>query len=380
MSKPDPNSMLNLDALSDMSGNEYGKALQWAYSKVLDANGMNMLDPIAANLKWFNIHQKRSMIDPPYVGRTYLFMTRPDCNFEYKPNIARVPLFQYFSSTRIGRTLMEYLMHPEFGGIYSKPSVAKSDNYPREDTDTQDGGDGLLVSNSPFIPLVTNLCTETSGAKDLILETHETEQDYAGNRLVYGAGMDEIESIGEISLNYDDSYFSPALFLNLIWSVYIHNLSKGTIMTRRMHRANRIIDYTCSIYIFMTDLDGQTITRWCKYTGVFPRTVPFGAVQHTSDPNIEALRKFSISYSYNRYEPMAPAVLVDFNKLTAPLIPKSLGGLGYVKSGLDSVPYKIVDNPFGASDENDKMRNWWGGVPFILGNKLLFVRPNESVK
>ena len=360
-------------SLSKISVDHYGKMLARAYSKVLDANGTNLADPITTSLSYFNTTGKRLGVDPVYAGKTFIFVTRPDLNFMLTQNIERVPFFEYMLRTDMGRILMKLLTRPQLGSIMSSHEGLATLGSRTTTGGMKASNQPSHVTSSPFIPLISNTCIETSGGKDLALETYETESDFAGNKIIYATGMEEVQSVGEVTLNFDDIFYSPALMLHFLWVLYIHNVGKGEILPFSQYITHRIIDYSCSIYIFVTDLDQTTILRWIKYTGCFPRSVPFGAVQHLSEPNIEAMRKFSITYSYNRYEVMDPRIFADFNSLARYFVRSDWGGYGQTNV-TKLVPDPLIPSPFPNEDDPySKMMNYWGGNPYIYNGRLIFL-------
>lgn len=321
--------------------------LETYYANVLDSASLNMADPIGANIGFFN-NTGKVMIDGPKLGRTLVFMTRPNLNLRSIDNVNRCKIFKYLTSSKLGFTLARQLMYSEaaahlcYGGLINDLEFKhnlKNIHGTCDDTivggmSCIDSGDtasnGSIIGSNPdlsfpvdisnFIPLITNCCKETSNAKDLILETEETEGDYAGNKLVYGSGMDESLGPGEITLSFDDLYGSPVMNLMIIWVYYIHYVTKGIITPELEYIKNRIIDYTCSIYVFMLDTDQRTIIRWIKYTGCFPKTIPFGQILHSSDIKVEQLSQIQIPFQYNFASPMDPTVLAEFNMISEPAL------------------------------------------------------------
>ena len=91
---------------------DYMKRIQSLYSKTLDEAGLNVADSLLANMKYFNRTGDLSDLDPPYVGKTFLFMTRPDLNFRSPYNLSAYPIFEYFSKTQIGKYLIGLLQRP----------------------------------------------------------------------------------------------------------------------------------------------------------------------------------------------------------------------------------------------------------------------------
>lgn len=322
--------------------------LESYYARVLDSSMLNLKSPETANIGFFN-NSGKIFTDGPKLGRTLVYMTRPNLNFKSQKNIMSGRAFNNIMSSKLGLTLARELMFSSlagkvnYGGIdefnfintgalvnspisLNKTSDGKVDRAPI--TDTNDfivGGSNVInstykIGESNFIPLITNTCTETSNAKDIVLEVEETEGDYSGNRLVYGSGIDDTMGPGEITLSFDDLYGSPVMNMMILWIYYIHYVTKGICVPRFNYVINRIIDYTCSIYIFMLDTDQRTIVRWIKYTGCFPKSIPFGQILHTKEPNLQALSQIQIPFQYNFASPMDPAVLVEFNMLAEPAL------------------------------------------------------------
>lgn len=330
--------------------------LESYYARVLDSSMLNLKSPETANIGFFN-NSGKIFTDGPKLGRTLVYMTRPNLNFKSQRNITSGRAFSNIMSSKLGLTLARELMFSDlagkvnYGGVdefnfintgalvnspisLNKNGEGKVDRTPF--TDTNDyiiGGTNILnstykIGDSNFIPLITNTCTETSNAKDIILEVEETEGDYSGNRLVYGSGIDDTMGPGEITLSFDDLYGSPVMNMMILWIYYIHYVTKGICVPRFNYVVNRIIDYTCSIYIFMLDTDQRTIVRWIKYTGCFPKSIPFGQILHTKEPNLQALSQIQIPFQYNFASPMDPAALVEFNMLAEPaLLNRQYSGL-----------------------------------------------------
>lgn len=281
---------------------------------------------------------------------------------------------------------------------------------------------------SPFIPLLNNTCTQCNGAKDLSLESHNYEEDEFGSYQHVATGMDEIFGPGSLNTTFEDGPFSPVSLLFMCWIFYIHYVSRGFITTSREHETERILDYTCSAYVFVIGEDGRRIERFGKYTGCYPTTFPLsGQLDHNLTLDQDAFHKINISWKYNRYEPMDPQVLMDFNflsesewlcKLKPPLWENlydrhsnvqnnsfekmEQGGLrdGEIedlnKIGRSSSLWELInDETAGMSgqlppalieaDSADspilQINNYWGGYPFIKdGTELIWVMPKYAKK
>ena len=431
---------------------EFLSKLAQLYGNTLSAKGLNVVDPVYANMFHYNKSQFRGNVDHPRVNRTYVFFTRPELNFSFE-NINAIPFFKWLYNKRIGKMVMAALTDPDYfiyapGALnsisqlsfqeisnimkeYSKvmkdqerimnnaygntdseyknftnnseqyaslideslavEALANSDENAKDDANERAKLEGLsidsmydetmfetLISQSsdiaaaykdiyqnydktvldtltifghtsqkvenltngcvsakdilktthnapgdtfqyttPFIPLLQNTCTQLTGAKDWQLETHEYERDKFGQTQSVATGMDEIFNGGTFSTTHEDIIYSPVSLLYMVWIMYIHYVSRGYIVTTREHITERILDYTCSAYVFTIGDDGRRIERFGKYTGCFPTSFPLSQqLEHNSNVDPDILQKITVSWKYNKYESMDPQIFTDFNFLS----------------------------------------------------------------
>jgi hypothetical protein len=306
--------------------------IQTHYSRILDQAGLNVTDPIAANVGFFNTHGKL-LVDRPGISKTAVFITRPNLNFATVRNITRSKLFSYYKQSPLGCGLMRQLTYGKTADMmYYSRYGDKSQHVPvlgiTNGYDMNIGGDivsdyieSIPLTHTNFNTLLSNTCTEVNNAKDLSLEVYETKGNFSGSKLAYAKGLDNVLSTGEITLTFDDIYFSPVLIEFYIWLMYMHYVTRGMVRPHYQYIINRIIDYTCSIYVFMLATDGQTIVRWCRYTGCFPINLPFSQINHnTSQINQEGLHQIAVNFKYNFMSPMDPMALSEFNMISGPSI------------------------------------------------------------
>ena len=395
------------------------------YGNVLSARGLNLLDPVYANMFYYNKLRSRPLTDLPYVTRTYAFFTRPECNFSFE-NINSIPFFKWLYSKPIGKMVMSMLTDPDYylnapGAINSssgdenyREKVRQILNQMNKDLSAKDTDFGNIISNSdqtpkgeteddaaavnnlnsmpldslsddsaletltnaseglgskfneyikeankyyvqiltwnknvtdadtitdksivkasevmlyshdskydtfnftsPFIPLLMNTCTSVTGAKDLNIQSYEYEEDEFSSKQNVATGMDDLWSPSTLNTTFEDIAYGPVGLLFILWEFYIHYVSRGYIASTRDHVTERILDYTCSIYVFVIGPDGRTIERFGKYTGCYPTSFPLSQqLEHNSEIDPLMLHKINISWNYNRYEPMNPEILTDFN-------------------------------------------------------------------
>lgn len=183
--------------------------------------------------------------------------------------------------------------------------------------DTHNTPNDKFNYTTPFIPLLQNTCTQLTGAKDFELQEHTYEEDEFSGKMTIPTGMDEIFGPGSFTTNHEDILYGPVSLLYMVWVLYIHYVSRGYIMPTREHITERILDYTCSAYVFVIGDDGRRIERMGKYTGCYPTTFPLSQqLDHNLQVEPDMLQKVSITWKYNRYEPMDPQIFTDFNFLS----------------------------------------------------------------
>jgi hypothetical protein len=304
--------------------------IQNQYARVLDNAGLNVADHLAANIGFFN-NTGSVYADPMKIGKTAIFFTRPNLNLRSYDNVRRSRIFSYYRSSVLGCTLMRQLMYPKSArrmcyALYKSgadndnkiPMIGTCDDNIVGGEAAAEGINSLPLVKTNFIPLLSNACISTGNTRDIMLETFETKGNFSGDKLKYANGIDESLTVGELSCEFEDMYFSPILIIIYIWIMYMHYVGKAVCDPEWAYIVHRIIDYTCSIYIFMLGTDNQTIIRWVKYGGCFPINIPFGAIQHSREPNVEELRRLSITFVHNFICPMDPVVLTEFNMLSGP--------------------------------------------------------------
>ena len=279
---------------------------------------------------------------------------------------------------------------------------------------------------TPFIPLLGNTCVSVDGAKDANMNTHTYEEDKYSSNMTVATGFDEMWSSGSLSTSFEDLAYSPVALMMMCWLFYIHYVSRGYICTTKDHIQARVLDYTCSIYVFVLGDDGRRIERWAKYTGCYPTNFPFSQqILHNITAEPDMLQKFSITWNFNRYEPMNPEVFTDFNflsesewlcKLKPAFWENAYVGNNYKErdiistsfinntklNGMDEYTARSLNRPEALwdviqpelrgmsgmippsiveSDYDGKVTNYWGGYPYIVnGTDLIWVTPEMSPK
>ena len=384
----------NVDTLRDIlenNVNSYGSkknvdeglidSIMNHYGNSLESIGLNFDDPLKAYSKKFNKNMQTLGLDPQRPGNSYAFFTRPDLNIS-KGNVQRMPFLNYSLNTTIGKIVSSYLMYPD-------ADVTNKLDIPDQIRDWKDKSN--YVSESLFDPLKSNLCKEISGLKDMVMDKHDTKLDFAGHQLTYASGADGYDSIGEVSLVFEDAHRSPMFLNHFLHFQYIQEVSKGNIHPRLKYIRNRVLDYTMSIYLFKLAEDNETILRFAKLTGCFPISVPMDTLNHSRESKAEEFDSINVTYAYNMYEPMNPSIIADFNWLamqTASTQYKNNTNNQLIPSGdgfKRVIPFKegtvgvlndfesqsrLIENVDFVRSRSDSL---WATTPIIEGNKLLFI-------
>ena len=321
----------------------------------------------------------------------------------------------YASATATLATSMAYANGRDENGTNNKYIRTLRENNLFQAKTSIFGGDDYL-NTTPFIPLLSNIVTSLDCAKDFQLDLYNYEEDEHGTSLSVATGMDSVWKEGEFTTSIEDITYSPGSLLFMVWLLYIHYVSRGYIMPTREHITERILDYTCSAYVFVIGEDGRRIERFGKFTGCFPTSFPLSQqLIHNNQIDPDMLHKFSVNWHFNRYTPMDPQIFTDFNfisqtewliKLKDPLwenlytrgSEKNLGSNIYdtTTTTEKQIIEKSFNRPSGLWDlvkkpgmsgklppslypDSRHPNNFWGGYPFIYkGREFLWVQPSYT--
>lgn len=216
-------------------------------------------------------------------GIPHIFITTPMLNLTQE-NIDRDSYLSYLSTTQ--------------------PDVLSMLSY----------GKGNFSTSSPFIKMLTNYAMSFD-TKDSVSKTKEIGETFYGYKItIPGADVDSIVG-DEVSIKYRDGSGLPVLNLHKAWFDYHNKVRRGLLAPSRDAILNHYLDYTSSIYFFLTEMDGTTLQYWCKLTGIVPINVPYSVFG--GEWNSHELIEYTIQYVYSFKEDMDPSILLDFNKLNS---------------------------------------------------------------
>lgn len=176
---------------------------------------------------------------------------------------------------------------------------------------TQDHSESKYSTNSAFMKLYTNLAKESS-LDDEVAEAHQAWETFAGKSITYGTSSDASVIGNDFSVVYNETAALDIIRSTKIWMDYIAKAKKGHVIRTNEKMTNNMLDYATSAFILVTEPDGETLSFWCKYTGVFPTAVPYSAIE-TGNGDHGAM-EVTIPYAYTKRENMSLYVLSDFQK------------------------------------------------------------------
>lgn len=178
----------------------------------------------------------------------------------------------------------------------------------------------LAGSEMNFIPMLTNRSLSIVTSDD-VLNTIDYSETWNKYKIILGNTAKDSRISGNFTINYMEDSALTVMKLHKLWMDYIEKafmgecISGGSLIGEDiMSNELRTIDYVTSVYHFSTMPDGETLTHWCRYTGVFPIKNPWSEFT-AEDSSADVKRSIPIEYQFAYKEDMSVYVLRDFNLL-----------------------------------------------------------------
>lgn len=249
---------------------------------------MNMDSPIGNNMRYLNRYKIRMPSHELEKTIPHIFITKPDC---------------FMFAVDSGGSVINSVIgkRPEFNrALKTHPECFRS-------LQANQGNPG------PFINQLCNAATSFD-IQDTIIKTRESAETANDWKVMYGHRANDSRASNTINIDfYDDRHLQVFNTLD-IWVNYIDLMSKGLISPHQNNRLNKILDYACSAYYFLTSEDGKTVLYYCKLIGIFPTNVPesvFGASSGLATSKAE----YSVQFQYS-FKDTSPLVVSDFMNIT----------------------------------------------------------------
>ena len=198
----------------------------------------------------------------------------------------------------------------------------KNANYSGINEETMDFANrtaksGLVDVLNPFFTPLCNGLKGISGFPDFSISTETTEGDFHSGDFTFVNGGDMNNRTQEFSLEFRDAQGSIILSCMYYWCLYMALQAKGVVMAYQDDIYEQRLNYTVSIYRFVTDETRRHILWWAKATGCYPKSVPVGALFNISqgETTLSSAMNFSVPFVANDVKVNDPGALLDFNLL-----------------------------------------------------------------
>ena len=289
----------------------------------------------------------------------YTFITRPRFNMT-TGNLLQNPVTALLTSGKdINKNSVSFMMRMLLDTRLCSGSKILGEDLTPDDSALLEAArtSGLLDINNPFFIPLCNGLRGISGWPDFNLETATMGEDFHSGDFTFVKGSDMLVRTTELSLEFADVQGSIILSCIFYWCLMMALQAKGVIQAYPDDIYEQRLNYTVSIYRFVTDATRKNILWWSKATGCFPKSAPIGQLFNVNqgEVTISSAKQFSIPFTANVIEYNNPSILFDFRKLMR----------NYVGDEFDNVSkWPIVpDNP----STGAMLSNWnYIGLPDIV--------------
>lgn len=290
----------------------------------------------------------------------YTFITRPRLNMS-SGNLIQHPVMATLNSAEPNSIafMIRCLLDTRLtNGWPITISGADTNNPIRDFSREVVSKSGLIDQFNPFFIPLCNGLKGVTGWPDLNLETETYNEDFHSGDFTYVKGSDLNNRTTELTLEFRDIQGSIILAIFHYWCLYIALQAKGVVMAYPDDIYQQRLNYTVSIYRFVTDVSRRHILWWAKATGCFPKSAPVGALFNLNreEVTISSAMNFSIPFTANDVKYQDPGILSDFNLLVQrycndidgkdwTLVPDNdLSTVPQSQYNFNSIPYLVETN------------------------------------
>lgn len=126
----------------------------------------------------------------------------------------------------------------------------------------------------PFMTPLCNAAASITGLPDLVIETATTAGGFMAEAQQFAIGGDNLHRASyELNITFKDTQHSPIFAILYYWLEYIRCVTRGYMLAYADDIDQQRINYTVSIYLFNLDPSRKYITKWCKCTGCFSKSL-----------------------------------------------------------------------------------------------------------
>lgn len=316
-----------------------------------------------------------ALVPPNTLNYGFTFITRPRLNLT-GGNLAQVPHFASLKSNEMNsvpfmiRALLDTVINNHsLSGLINKDKeilkeVSELSNLAEKSS--------LVDTRNPFLIPLCNGLKAISGWPDFTLETETTEGDFHSGDFTFVKGSDMLNRATELSLEFRDIQGGIVIAIIYYWVLYMAYQAKGVIVAYPDDIYEQRLNYTVSIYRFITDPTRRYVLWWSKATGCYPKSVPVGALFNVNqgEVSVSSAANYSVPFVANKIEYNHPGILYDFNTL----ICRYNAQMSYViqnaeKAGKQSASNMIEIPVYSNGQLSADIRRFnFMGIPFLVPN------------
>ena len=310
--------------------------------------GLGRLDSPQDKLMMMSAYNKFKIVHPNLHNgyrRMHIFMTTPTCNLR-NDNTS--------SSHNITARVSDELLK---GDLRLAAYIA--------DNDTNMALAGFLsyssgVSSAVRTPWMFPLMNFTTGISSIPSFDFKTRQ---GPSNTLGQAMDLpfalIPGGNTASLSFQDDRNAIIARIMYIWTSYISDVNLGKVTPRKGDIIGRRLDYTSTIYVFLTDETGSKLDYWFRLIGVYPKGRNYDYLDLSKSIVLGADGgSISVSFNVGDIEDMHPSILDDFNMISK------------VYDNIDPGESSKVEQTWDAHNKNTGLSKWYHNKFFIARHQV----------
>lgn len=303
-------------------------------------------------LRYYDKFSKTSVMNPydALIGyKEYIFFTKPDLQiFQYKDG--REGLMSHIKTN--GMCMDIYNHHKEI--LYQLQHNAPDNTSANQVLKRLD--------NNAYMTLLSGSLTSKGSLPSLSSGEVDNAANLYGDSISYRWSSSSSDKDFDFSLEFDDTKYLECYKLFKVWDEYMRMKQSGSVGYNEMYRKyifDKVLHDQISIFRILVDEDHESIIHYCKYTGVYPKTVSRESLSDLADGI-----KISVEFKCAFFEDMNPQILDDINEIFY----YRCGYSGNINSigGIDNIKPSINGSPgYDPMYEGGTLNLKWVSMPFI---------------
>jgi hypothetical protein len=268
--------------------------------KIRKVDGRPAYDRSMTDLVWGFNHRQLKVPEMPLSDTDgFSFYTRPELNLSYD-NIKNVPEFDFLHK----------------GGPYSMGAVIRAYLDPISSADPScEAYTPLVDPQNPFIPILTNLINDFSGAPDIENPYWSSDPGRFDEQYLIPNGISGVYNIWESNATFRNVRGDPITALFFVWVTYINRVAENSMKPWFRNLVEDEMDSFTRHYRFITD---ETRTRFTKNMCSIA-SLPTGSTigssfdQNSQRPYTEANKEVAVPFVNIGAYYLSTRVVDDFN-------------------------------------------------------------------